>query len=82
MSIILIVGLLKIKAACVVCCARYQDVTELAVGQCSAAMSAFDLPFLYDETLMRQLQEAHLSDFCSAAPRPCLVMVQYFPGIS
>ena len=82
MSIILIVGLLKIKAAYVVCCARYQDVTELGVGQCSAAMSAFDLPFLYDETLMRQLQEAHLSDFCSAAPRLCPIEALYFLGTS
>ena len=82
MLIILIVGLLKIKAAYVVCCAIYQDVTRLVVGQCSAAMSAFDLPFLYDETLMRQLLEAHLSDFCSAAPRPFLAKAQYFPGTS
>ena len=77
MSIILIVGLLKIKAACVVYYAIYQDVTGLVMGQCSAAMSAFDLPFLYDETSMRQLQEVHLSDFCSAAPRLCLIEAQY-----
>ena len=82
MSIILIVSLLKIKAACVVYCAIYQDVTALAVGQCSAAMSAFDLPSLYDETLMRLLQEVHLSDFCSAAPRLCLIEALYFPGTS
>ena len=82
MSIILIVSLLKIIAAYVVCCARYQDVIGFAVGQCSAAMSAFDLPFLYDETLMRQLLEAHLSDFCSAAPTPFLAKAQYFPGTS
>ena len=82
MSIILIVGLLKIKAACVVCCAIYQDVTRLAVGQYSAAMSAFDLLYLYDETLMRQLQEAHLSDFCSAAPILCLIEALYFQGTS
>ena len=82
MSIILIVGLLKIIAACVVCYAIYQDVTRLAVGQCLAAMSAFDLPFLYDETLMRQLLEVHLSDFCSAAPRLCLIEAQYFPSTS
>ena len=77
MSIILIVGLLKIKAACVVYYARYQDVTRLAMAQCSATMSAFDLTFLYDETSMRQLLEAHLSDFCSAAPILCPVEAQY-----
>ena len=79
-TIILIVSLLKIIAECVACCARYQDVTGLAVCQYSAEMSEPSLKVLYDETLKRPIQEARLSDFCSAAPRPCPIKAQYFRG--
>ena len=47
-SIILIASLLKIIAACVAYCARYQDATGLVAGQCLAEMSGFSHAVLYD----------------------------------